>query len=239
VLEEILAPDVSHDAGTIADNPGPHAVMQILLTGFPDVTHTVDDVIAQDDRVVIRYTAVGTQTGPFQGLPPGDRQVSWTGINIYRFACGRIVEVWSEVDCLGRLTQLLRAGAVEFPTGAPPVTPGAIRTVDVVSTLRAAGLSVEQNQRLFVPQREFEVPGQGIMVEGALMLLFVFPDRAADGAAFAAADPANVLPERLAGAGELDVADVMLAQGSNVVVALAGGDDRTWEIVKATIEGLP
>jgi hypothetical protein len=140
---------------------------------------------------------------------------------------------------LGVLAVLLWTGAIKPLTTPPPVTPGAIRTVDVVSTLRSAGVSAEENPRLFVPRREFEVPGQGIMVEGNPMLLFVFPDREAAEAAVAAADPTNILPARLPGDIEVAPDDVLIAQGSNVAVALVGGDERTRDTVRSTIEGLP
>jgi len=55
------------------------------------------------------YTATGTQLGPLQDLPPLGRTATWTGINIFRIECGRIVEVWSEVDALSRNQQLTGA----------------------------------------------------------------------------------------------------------------------------------
>jgi len=117
VLDEILAPDAAHDSATFSANPGPRAVLGALLTGFPDVQHTVEAVITEGDLVVIRYTATGTHTGEFQGYAPTGKRVTWTGINIYRLECGRIAEIWSEVDGLGRIEQL--AGT---ETGATPTT---------------------------------------------------------------------------------------------------------------------
>jgi predicted ester cyclase len=115
VLDEILAPNPAHDSATFADNPGPREVLGALLTGFPDVQHTVEAVITEGDLVVIRYRATGTQEGAFQGYAPTGKQVSWTGINIFRIECGRIAEVWSEVDALGRIEQLTGTA-----TGATP-----------------------------------------------------------------------------------------------------------------------
>jgi steroid delta-isomerase-like uncharacterized protein len=109
VLDEIAAPDIIQHSGSLPDGVGidhAKAVLGVLLTGFPDVKHTIDDVIARDDRVVIRWTATGTQTGEFLGLAPTGKPATWTGINIYRFECGKIAEQWSEVDGLGRLRQL-------------------------------------------------------------------------------------------------------------------------------------
>jgi predicted ester cyclase len=106
VLDEILAPVAAHDSATVAANPGPRAVLGTLLTGFPDVQHTVEAVITEGDLVVIRYRAAGTHEGEFQGSAPTGKSVTWTGINIYRLECGRIAAIWSEVDSLGRVAQL-------------------------------------------------------------------------------------------------------------------------------------
>ena len=114
VLDEILAPNPAHDSATIADNPGPRAVLGALLTGFPDVQHTIEAVITEGDLVVIRYRATGTHAGAFQGYAPTGKRVSWTGINIYRVECGHIAEIWSEVDALSRIAQL---------AGSEPATP--------------------------------------------------------------------------------------------------------------------
>lgn len=109
VIDAIVAPDVIHHAGTFPDGQGPEAIKQVLgflLTGFPDVQHTIDQVIANEDFVVTRWTAHGTQQGEFQGIAPTGKAVTWTGINIFRVECGRIAEEWSEVDGLGRVAQL-------------------------------------------------------------------------------------------------------------------------------------
>jgi predicted ester cyclase len=56
--------------------------------------------------VIERYTATGTQRGRLGDLPASGRKATWTGINIFRIECGRIAEVWSEVDAAGRTKQL-------------------------------------------------------------------------------------------------------------------------------------
>jgi steroid delta-isomerase-like uncharacterized protein len=109
VIDEIFSDDVIHHAGTLPDGVGleaVHKVLGVLLTGFPDVEHAVDDVIARDDKVVTRWTADGTHEGEFQGIAPTGKHVTWTGINIFRIECGKIAEEWSEVDGLGRIAQM-------------------------------------------------------------------------------------------------------------------------------------
>jgi steroid delta-isomerase-like uncharacterized protein len=116
VLDEIASPDIIQHSGTLPDGVGlehAKAVLGVLITGFPDVKHTIDDVVTEDDRVVIRWTAIGTQTGEFQGIAPTGKTVTWTGVNIYRFECGKIAEQWSELDGIGRLQQL---GVLATPT---------------------------------------------------------------------------------------------------------------------------
>jgi predicted ester cyclase len=109
-LRDILAPEVGHHAAggypETMDAGGVSAMMGDFLAAFPDLRYAFDQFIVQDDHVVERYTATGTQRGPLGDLPPSGRAATWTGINIFRIACGRIAEVWSEVDAVSRRRQL-------------------------------------------------------------------------------------------------------------------------------------
>ncbi len=73
---------------------------------FPDVHFKPEDVIAENDRVVVRFSIVGTHQGEFQGVKPTGRQARWSGINIARFSNGKMVELWGEADMLGLMRQL-------------------------------------------------------------------------------------------------------------------------------------
>jgi steroid delta-isomerase-like uncharacterized protein len=77
-----------------------------LRAAFPDVHYTVEDQIAEGDKVVVRYRFRGTHLGAFQGMPPTGKQVTYTGILIYRIVDGKIAEQWTEFDLLGFLRQL-------------------------------------------------------------------------------------------------------------------------------------
>ena len=77
-----------------------------LRAAFPDVHYTVEDQIAEGDKVVVRYRFRGTHLGAFQGMPPTGKQVTYTGILIYRIVDGKITEQWTEFDLLGLLRQL-------------------------------------------------------------------------------------------------------------------------------------
>lgn len=109
VIDEIAAGDIVHHAGTFPDGNGPEAVKQVLgalLSGFPDVQHTVEAIVTDGDFVVTRWIAEGSHAGEFQGYEATGKRVTWTGINIFRIECGKIGEEWSEIDGLGRLAQL-------------------------------------------------------------------------------------------------------------------------------------
>jgi steroid delta-isomerase-like uncharacterized protein len=114
VLDEVYAPDlVVHIVSTTIQ--GLEAFKQglsLFLTAFPDARFTIEDMIAEGERVVVRYTFRGTHTGNFMGIAPTGKQVTQTGITINRFANGKAVELWGNVDDLGLLQQL---GAVPAP----------------------------------------------------------------------------------------------------------------------------
>jgi steroid delta-isomerase-like uncharacterized protein len=77
------------------------------IASFPDMYVKTEDLIAEGDKVVERWTQTGTYTGaPFFGAPANGKRFSVTGICVYRIAHGRIVEHWGEMDFLGLLQQL-------------------------------------------------------------------------------------------------------------------------------------
>ena len=86
--------------------------VMMYRTAFPDTHLTVEDQIAEGDKVVTRWTGRGTHQGAFMGIPPTGKRVTVTGINIVRFENGKAVEGWSNFDALGMLQQL---GVVPVP----------------------------------------------------------------------------------------------------------------------------
>lgn len=77
-----------------------------LFEGFPNVERTIEDTIAQGDRVVFRHQYRGTQTGNFLGIPPTGKQVNIGGITILQFRDRQIVEEWFELNHLELMKQL-------------------------------------------------------------------------------------------------------------------------------------
>jgi steroid delta-isomerase-like uncharacterized protein len=108
-IDEFLAPDVIFHAPVPMEEAGPEAmkrVWEMLLRAFPDIHVTVEETVAEGDKVVARNTVTGTHRGEYQGLPPTGRTVRYEEIFIMRFAEGRIVEIRGVVDVLTQLRQL-------------------------------------------------------------------------------------------------------------------------------------
>jgi steroid delta-isomerase-like uncharacterized protein len=88
---------------------GPEGVKQFFATlrdAFPNLQVTVEDQIAEGDKVATRWTAHGTHEGQFQAVPATGRQMTMTGMTIFRIANARIIEGWTNADILGMLVQL-------------------------------------------------------------------------------------------------------------------------------------
>ena len=98
VIDELYAPTLA---------PGAKRWIAPFRTSFPDVHMEVVDLIAEDDKVVGRFTCSGTHLGEWRGhAPTGRRFEAVDEVSIFRFSGGRIVEVWALEDDLGRLEQL-------------------------------------------------------------------------------------------------------------------------------------
>ena len=112
VADEIVSPAyVSHLPlpGQPSGIAGFKYAVQLLRASFPDLQLTIEDLIAEGDRVVARLTARGTHRAAFRGIPPTGREVVWTGIRIFRIADGKIVEHWANWDDLGLNQQLQKS----------------------------------------------------------------------------------------------------------------------------------
>tara|TARA_B100000809_G_scaffold27634_1_gene24045 strand:- start:3211 stop:3666 length:456 start_codon:yes stop_codon:yes gene_type:complete len=109
IVDELMTPGFIHhlkDPRLPAGRAGMKLLGQVVAGGFPDVQATVDELLADGDRVIERTSAAATHTGHFNGIPATGNKVVWTEIHIYRMENGKIAEMWSEVDLLGLLVQL-------------------------------------------------------------------------------------------------------------------------------------
>lgn len=125
LLNAIVAKDVVHHAGIFVDEIGRDALkadLTALLAAFPDARFSADVVVATPDRAAVRWTARGTNDGPFQGRHSTGIAVEFSGINVYRIACGEILEGWSEVDALGLLRQLAMLPQIQPVPAASPTS---------------------------------------------------------------------------------------------------------------------
>lgn len=79
---------------------------RVLFSAFPDLVLTIDDMVAEGDKVTKRWTARCTHKGEYQGIPATGNSVNVTGISIYRVADGKLAECWHHVDALTIMQQL-------------------------------------------------------------------------------------------------------------------------------------
>jgi steroid delta-isomerase-like uncharacterized protein len=102
------ADQVSHGLGidVPAGTQGLRQFISIYRTAYPDTHFTIEDQIAEGDKVTTRWTAVGTHRGDLMGIAPTGKRVTVTGITINRIENGKIVETWNNFDALGQLQQL-------------------------------------------------------------------------------------------------------------------------------------
>jgi len=108
-IDEAVEPDVLIRTPLPVGATGAQALKQVwavLLRAFPDLHVTVEDLIAEGDRVVGRNTVTGTHRGEYMGLPPTGKSITYNEIFIFRFAGGRIAETWGVVDVFSQMRQL-------------------------------------------------------------------------------------------------------------------------------------
>ncbi len=109
-VDELLADDfVSHAWPSSGEGNGKadlKAAMDRVAQGLADARFTIEDMIAEDDRVAVRLTASARQTGPFMGIPPSGKTYTVGEIHIFRVRGARLVEHWDQVDYLTMLRQL-------------------------------------------------------------------------------------------------------------------------------------
>jgi steroid delta-isomerase-like uncharacterized protein len=104
VAADVRTPNIA--SGMPPGLEGAIAVHRKTLLGMPDYLTTIEDLIAEGDKVVARVRITGTHTGDFWGVPPTGRQVNLTAIYIVRIADGKIVEHWGEEDGMKVFRQL-------------------------------------------------------------------------------------------------------------------------------------
>ncbi|MGA3289072.1 MAG: ester cyclase [Candidatus Bathyarchaeia archaeon] len=109
LIDDFVSPDyIDHDK-----NIGREGLKQLIAMGinaFPDWYETVEDIIAEGDKVWVRLSYTGTHKGEFMGLSPTEKKITSKAVDIYRIANGKLTEYWNVTDNLNIFKQV---GAVE------------------------------------------------------------------------------------------------------------------------------
>ena len=110
LVDEMVAPDfIEHEElppGIQPGREGVKAFSTIFRSAFPDLKVTIDDDIAEGDKVVIRSIWSGTHKGELMGIPPTGKSVSFGVVDTVRIAGGKLVEHWGQMDNMGMMQQL-------------------------------------------------------------------------------------------------------------------------------------
>ena len=108
-IDQLYATNIVHHGGggeDIRDIEGFKQFFVGMFSALPDLHFTVDDMVAEGDKVVTRATFTGTNTGAFKGMLPTNEEFADWEINISRIVDGKVVESWSRADTLGEMQQL-------------------------------------------------------------------------------------------------------------------------------------
>ena len=109
-VDEFVAADfIEHEElppGMPSGREGLTQLLSAMHSAFPDFEATIEDIIAEGDKVVLRLTFGGTQKGEFMGIPATGKRVSWGVFDIIRVAGGKCVEHWGQMDDMGLMRQL-------------------------------------------------------------------------------------------------------------------------------------
>jgi steroid delta-isomerase-like uncharacterized protein len=117
LAEQLIADDfVNHDGRPPPGRDGFKQGLMAIRAAFPDWRSSIDDMVAEGDKIAARWTVTGTQRGPYMGLPPTGRQIVMREAGFLRIEGGKLVEIWRVAD---ELTMLRELGALP-PIGPPP-----------------------------------------------------------------------------------------------------------------------
>jgi steroid delta-isomerase-like uncharacterized protein len=110
LAQELISPDaIFHVPGSPKPMRGPAGYLTIIgmmRAGFPDIQWTLEEMVAEGDKVAARFTMRGTHRGTFFGVPPTGKTIAVQAMNIYRLSGGQFVEEHGQPDMLGLLQQI-------------------------------------------------------------------------------------------------------------------------------------
>lgn len=108
-IDELVKPDAVIRTPLPSEATGAALLKEVFATlhrAYPDLRITIEDQIAEGDKVAIRNTVRGTHLGEYMGVPPTGKSVTYNEIFIARFEDGRVAETWGVVDVLSQMRQL-------------------------------------------------------------------------------------------------------------------------------------
>ena len=109
IIPELFAPNYVYHGPMGIEAKGPEGFKQLVTmfrAAFPDIHVTIDDMVAEGDKVVSRFTFTATHKGEWMGVAPTGKQVTLSGILIDRWVGGKEVEAWSVLDMLAMMQQM-------------------------------------------------------------------------------------------------------------------------------------
>jgi steroid delta-isomerase-like uncharacterized protein len=157
LFDRVAAPDIVYHGATVSDESALDALKRIYgeaLAGFPGLQYTLRSSVAEGDAVALRFDVAGVHTGEFRGLAPSGKTITWNHSTFAHVACGRITEMWAEIDQLDRLREFgilapdgpaaRMVGASSRPAATPALPaksascapPSAEETIAVVERVR-------------------------------------------------------------------------------------------------------
>jgi len=120
LLDELIAPNYVDHPRRFQGLESYKKHLTMFYNGFPDSHETIEDIIAEGDKVWIRVKGTGTHTGEYLGLAPTGKKITWEAIDIWRIVDGKVVELWYAVVELDFYKQL---GVIEYTEKAKELFP--------------------------------------------------------------------------------------------------------------------
>jgi predicted ester cyclase len=118
LLNDVIAPDYT-GIGAVAGAAGFSATVLSVIAGFPDIKWTIEDIVSEGDKVIVRWHWSGTNTAPFRGIPASNKKVTDHAIVIYQLTDGKVSHAWLQGDRLGVLMQVGLIPEGLIPGSAP------------------------------------------------------------------------------------------------------------------------
>jgi len=106
VTDELVAANHVNHTDNVHGPEEYKGFITMYRSAFPDLVMTIEDQIAEGDKVATRWTATGTHQGPLMGIPPTGKKIKATGTYVIRIVGGKILEEWGNMDALGMMQQL-------------------------------------------------------------------------------------------------------------------------------------